>query len=134
MYREHNIPIIVSGGLLANRQLTEAEANRYFLLKLGIPAEKIVMSPSGLNTQQETAALRELLYGKTVALVTSASHQLRAKRHLELQSVRVIPIPVDFLSENGDLWAGPDLKSLARSHRAFYEWLGLAQQYFSVHL
>jgi uncharacterized SAM-binding protein YcdF (DUF218 family) len=131
MYRYLRKPVYVSGGILKYRVQSEAEANRAFFIAMGISPEHIVSVPSGTNTEQEAQALAAHLRGKTVALVTSASHQLRAKYYLNQQDINVIPVPVEHLSSPHTDWGWPNTTSLERSHRAFYEWAGLTYQYLS---
>ncbi|ALS99133.1 YdcF family protein [Lacimicrobium alkaliphilum] len=131
MYRYQQKPVYVSGGILKYREQSEAEANKAFFLALGISPEHIVSVPSGTNTKEEAQALASHLRGKTVALVTSASHQLRAKYYLNQQGINVIPVPVEHLSSQSIDWGWPNTTSLERSHRAFYEWAGLAYQYLN---
>lgn len=131
MYRYQRKPIYVSGGILKYREQSEAEANKAFLLAMGVSPEHIVSVPSGSNTEEEVRALTPHLRGKTIALVTSASHQLRAKYYLNQQDINVIPVPVEHLSSLSADWGWPNTTSLERSHRAFYEWAGLTYQYLN---
>ncbi|GGD75112.1 membrane protein [Lacimicrobium alkaliphilum] len=131
IHRYHEKPIYVSGGILKYRKNSEASANEAFFLAMGISPTDIISVPSGTNTEEEAIALSPFLKGKTVALVTSASHQIRAKYYLNQQHISVIPVPVEFLSTTGTDWGWPSTLGLERSHRAFYEWAGLTYQYLS---
>ncbi len=131
IYRHHPKPIYVSGGVLKFRKRSEAEVNKEFLVAMDIPIHQIHSIPSGSNTAEEARALGRVLENKTVALVTSASHQIRAKFYLNQHGINVIPVPVEFLTTAETDWGWPSPQSLERSHRAFYEWAGLSYQYLA---
>lgn len=134
MYRQKALPIYVSGGIRPGADTTYAYQNAQFLITMGVPESAIKQIPIGYNTQTEAHALSKELARKKIALVTSASHIQRAKYYFETDHMTVLPIPVDYLSNESikpilDL---PNARSLDRSEQAIYEYLGLAYQYLFV--
>ncbi len=72
-----------------------------FAKAMGVPADRIAMTGSVLNTAEEAAAVSSLLRQRqarpsSVLLVTSAFHMVRAHRIFAAQGMVVKPFPVDF--------------------------------------
>ncbi|MDF2177324.1 YdcF family protein [Aliiglaciecola sp. CAU 1673] len=132
MYQTHPVPIYLTGGILKENQQSEAEANKAFFRALGVPEHHLLSIPQGTNTHEEAIALGQFLSGKNIALVTSASHQIRAVRYLNYEGIKTIPVPVEFLSVEKESWGLPRLSYLKRSERAIYEWFGLLHQYLAL--
>lgn len=134
MYKERPTPIYLSGGQIEQSDYTHADFNRTFLMQLGVPTEDILLSRHGKNTDSESKALLPMIDGKTIALVTSASHQIRATNYFKALGIKVIQVPVEHLSRpNISFVLGwPSANNLYRSERAIHEYLGLlAQTLFS---
>lgn len=131
MYMRKPKHIYLAGGILGseNKQ-SQAYHNRFFLEKLGVNPNDITIIPKGYNTQTEVAALSNLLQGKTISLVTSASHIPRALGYFERYDINVLPIPVEHLSRKNVKFTLtlPNAQSLYRSERAIHEYLGLIYQ------
>ena len=133
MYQVKPMPIYLAAGVLNQRDSdSQAAFNATFLRKLGVKGEDIHILPNGKDTQSEVAALAPALRGKSVSLVTSASHQLRAVEYFNRQGIKVLAIPVEHLSmPNIEFTLGlPNAQSLYRSERAIHEYLGLLYQRF----
>jgi len=77
-------------------QTTEGDWLRQKAIELGVPAEKIWLSPEVQNTHQEAQAVAKELPGGSILLVTSAFHMPRARAVFEAQGLKVLPFPVDF--------------------------------------
>ena len=133
MYKEKATPIYLSGGPVDKTDYTHAQFNLRFFKQMGIPEEHIILSQQGHNTASEAAGLLPLLQGKTIALVPSASHQIRAVEYFRHQSVTIIPIPVEHLSRYDiePMIGRPSARSLYRSERAMHEYLGILAQRLS---
>ncbi|MCF2947732.1 YdcF family protein [Paraglaciecola aquimarina] len=133
MYQAHPIPVYVAGDILGrNHSKPMAEHNKSFFHILGIPKESIVTAPKGRNTQSEVSALAPLLKGKYISLVTSASHMPRAIKYFEEQGIKVLPVPVEHMSNKiiEPMLGLPNAHSIYRSERAIHEYLGLIYQKF----
>ncbi|MFT5814591.1 MAG: uncharacterized SAM-binding protein YcdF (DUF218 family) [Psychroserpens sp.] len=133
MYKKHNLPIYLAGEILGDKdKYPQAHHNRYFLETLGVDIKDIFTVTNGRNTESEVKALASVLDGKSISLVTSASHLPRAVKYFEDYNVKVLPIPVEHLSRSSikpmiDL---PNALSLYRSERAIHEYLGLIYQHY----
>ena len=109
----------------------EGEVMRRWLLKFGLPDERIFAEKEANNTWENAVFMKQLLAEKgvdSVILVTSAWHIPRAVWCFEAQGLQVIPAPTDFLSKQGTY----DLRSylprwsvLADSGQAMHEYLGV---------
>ncbi|TDF37282.1 YdcF family protein [Alteromonadaceae bacterium M269] len=132
MYQQKHVPIYLSGGLKKTSEKTHATFNQDFLKVFNVPTKDIHIVEEGFNTASEVKALSTLLKGKTVALVTSASHQIRAVNYFKRHGIDIIPIPVEHLSlpDTGLISGKPSATNLYRSERAIHEYLGLLAQSF----
>lgn len=131
MYKAHHLPIYLAAGAMENEsEYSLAQHNRSFFESLGVDSNNIFMTPKGFNTETESHALSKLLQGKTVSLVSSASHLPRAVRYFEEFGVKVLPIPVEHFSriQIEPVIDFPNARSLYRSERAIHEYLGLIYQ------
>ncbi|MFQ3234672.1 MAG: uncharacterized SAM-binding protein YcdF (DUF218 family) [Paraglaciecola sp.] len=131
MYQIKTMPIYLGAGVLSKEDSnSQAAFNASFLRKLGVKAEDIHVFPGGKDTQSEVATLAPALQGKSVSLVTSATHQLRAVEYFNRQGIKVLAIPVEHLSRRKiEFILGlPNAQSLYRSERAIHEYLGLIYQ------
>ncbi|WP_289030489.1 YdcF family protein [uncultured Paraglaciecola sp.] len=131
MYHSVNKPIYLAGGILGRRDVySQAAHNQEFLTTMGVNSHDIFINSKGNNTETEVAALAEMLDGKYISLVTSASHLTRAITYFEDYNIKVLPIPVEHLSrKNVEPVLGlPNASSLYRSERALHEYLGLIYQ------
>tara|TARA_Y100000310_G_scaffold103300_1_gene101642 strand:+ start:615 stop:1451 length:837 start_codon:yes stop_codon:yes gene_type:complete len=130
------LPIVFSGGILGKNKLSEAYFNSLLAGKYGIDDESVLVIPKGFDTKSETLAVAEQLKGKSVVVVTNASHIRRSLNYLERAGVEVLmPAPTDFETRRGEpdwfIWSSyiPTSSSAQRSYKALYEYLGLASQY-----
>ena len=101
LYAAGRAPLLVfTGGLLPwqGEQEPEGEVVRRMALSIGVSADAILVSGPAQNTEQESAAVRQLLGPdvKRIVLVTSAYHMFRAQRMFEQAGFAVTPYPVDF--------------------------------------
>lgn len=133
MYKQHSLPIFLAGGVLGiNDESPQAIHNQAFLENLGVDSKDIFTTAKGRNTETEVKALVQLLDGKEISLVTSASHLPRAVRYFEEHGIKVLPIPVEHLSRKNvhPVVGLPNAASLYRSERAIHEYFGLVYMHF----
>lgn len=92
--------LVFTGGLLPwqREQEPEGQVLRRMALRFGVPANAMMVSGPAQNTEQESAAVRQLLEPgvQRIVLVTSAFHMPRAQRLFEQAGFVVTPYPVDF--------------------------------------
>jgi uncharacterized SAM-binding protein YcdF (DUF218 family) len=134
LYRKGVAPrIVVSGGTYVIREgqkvTPEADAMRFFLMELGVPADAIVTEGASLNTRQNIANVRALVGDKTVALVTSAFHMPRAMRIAREGGLKAAPFPTDWrvpldLLPFWDRWL-PTAQAQNDSTLALWEYMAL---------
>jgi uncharacterized SAM-binding protein YcdF (DUF218 family) len=131
MYREHAMPIFLAGDILGSTdKFTQASHNQYFFEQMGVDSADIFILPKGVNTETEVKALVSILDGRSISLVTSASHLPRALFYFEENNIQVLPIPVEHFSRKTvePVVGLPNAASLYRSERAIHEYLGLIYQ------
>ena len=97
--------ILTRGQLPWSVGVSEGEYLRNLAIKMGVPANSIILTEKVQNTDQEARSVRKILSGlnQSVILVTSAFHMSRAKVVFEAAGIKVIPFPVDFLSSAENL-------------------------------
>jgi uncharacterized SAM-binding protein YcdF (DUF218 family) len=108
---------------------TEGEWLALQAKRIGIPADRILVSGEARNTAQEAKAVAALLKTQDIVLVTSAFHMPRAKKIFEDAGFKVIPFPVDTrLRADPIRWSDflPSVQALRRSSEAIREWIGRA--------
>jgi uncharacterized SAM-binding protein YcdF (DUF218 family) len=131
MYQAHALPIYLAAGVLGkDNKYSLAQHNQSFFQKMGVDKADIFTTSIGFNTETEVQALSLLLQGKSISLVTSASHLPRAVRYFEDLGIKVLPIPVEHFSriQIEPMLDLPNARSLYRSERAIHEYLGLVYQ------
>lgn len=99
LYREHPVPIIVSGGKVLATTGCEAEISRQILLGLGVAPQHIIVEDQSLNTTENARYTKAKLaaYGLTQPLlVTSAFHMERSVLQFAKAGVSVTPYPTDY--------------------------------------
>jgi len=102
-------------------------------LGLGVEPDRIQPITTALDTADEARLVADIVGAEPLALVTSASHMLRAVRLFEGVGLRPTACPTDFLTPRPGLPsefhpAGlfPSADNVYLSERATYECLGLA--------
>lgn len=97
------------------------------LMSLGVDKERIILIEENKDTSEEAISLKSIAEGKSNLLVSSASHLKRAVKIFDAQGIRVIPVPAEYLTREGE-WSFhalvPSGEAINNSQRAFYEILG----------
>ena len=93
IYRKQRLPLVFVGGNGdPRRDLTpDADAMAVNARALGVPAKDIKVENKSRNTLEGARALKGVIKGKTIIIVTSASHMKRASAMFVKQGFRVIP-------------------------------------------
>jgi uncharacterized SAM-binding protein YcdF (DUF218 family) len=95
-------PLVVSGGSgeIAEMKVREADAMADLAVQLGVPQELIRINNISRNTHEDAAAVRILVRGDDVILVTSAFHMKRSVAFFRKQGFTVIPAPVAYRAQS----------------------------------
>ena len=96
--------LIFTGGKLPweSGKGNEGDYLKEYALKLDVPEAKIIVTSDVQNTEQEAAAVSEILKShRDIILVTSAFHMARAKARFEAKGFKVSAYPVDFRVAGG---------------------------------
>lgn len=102
-------------------------------IRLGVSPERILMEMKSRTTHENAVEIKRLLNGKSLLLVTSASHMPRAMAHFQAQGLTVTPAPCGYvLTDRSDrFWRDnpfdliPRLDALLVSGTAISEYVGL---------
>lgn len=131
-------PIIYSGGSnLLEFQKGQNEANiaQTILTAIGIPKERLIIESQSRNTAENFLFLKRKLPtpNGTYLLVTSAYHMPRSVGVARQQKIKVIPYPVDYISNNKEFrqWDFDFIGHLQILDLAWHEWLGLTAYYWT---
>jgi uncharacterized SAM-binding protein YcdF (DUF218 family) len=123
--------LIFTGGRMPWSPVKETEGDWLALQakRIGVPADRILVSGQARNTAQEAKAVAALLKTRNILLVTSAFHMPRAKKIFEDAGFQVNPVAVDSrLSAGPTRWSDflPSAQALRKSSEAIREWIGRA--------
>lgn len=136
LFEAGKAPLLVfTGGWVpwAPDDVPEGQILRQHAVRLGVPADRILVTGSVVNTAAEATAVAQLLRERQMAharvlLVTSAFHMARARALFESAGLVVSPFPVDFVAGAGErrtvLDILPNAGSLGRSSVAIRELYG----------
>lgn len=122
--------LVVSGGSRNPERLPAALGYAQAARDMGVPAERILILDTPLDTAQEAYAVRDALgTGERLVLVTSAAHMPRAMRHFRAVGLDPIPAPTEYLTGRGSRFSVlswlPAADNLLKSEHAWHEYLGL---------
>ncbi|HSQ78420.1 MAG TPA: ElyC/SanA/YdcF family protein [Nitrospirota bacterium] len=131
IYRKHHLPLVFMGGNGDPSGTTvclDAEAMARTALELGVPARDVRVENKSRNTLESAKALKGLIKGNSIILVTSAFHLKRASAMFIKQGFRVIPAPAGYRCEHRKLTFFsfiPHAGNLSDSSTAIYEYMSL---------
>jgi len=119
--------VIVSGGNTQGMYppRTEAAAYRDAAIRLGIPADRIVMEDRSQTTREEALLVKPMLAERGIrrfVLVTAPTHMPRAMRTLRAVGLDPVPSPTPLRAGELSRWSlAPDHESMAISDEATYD-------------
>lgn len=102
-----------------------AEVYADYAVAQGIEQSRIITVSEAKDTKEEAIAAGEISEGKTLALVTSASHMPRAVLLFQQQNVNPVPAPTFYLAKWPAGWHFGS-SGLLKSERALHEYVGTA--------
>lgn len=128
LYGKLHIPLMFAGGSgdPGRPDLKEAAAMAHTAVSLGVPARDIRIENNARNTVESAKALKRVLNGGRIILVTSAFHMKRAEAFFKKQGFDVIPAPTGYFEERRPLTAYsfiPHIDNLYVSAAALSEYL-----------
>ena len=135
LHKTTNAPILLTGGrFLKDDRVYYSDRAKAFLVSLGVSSDNIQVRNVGTNTHEEISAIKDILNGKNIVLVTTATHLKRVSIELEGISVNTSYVPVDYYS-SGELTpylSLPSLSALQATQHAFYEYLAQVKQKYEI--
>jgi uncharacterized SAM-binding protein YcdF (DUF218 family) len=105
LYRVLHIPVLLTGGTgdPAQPHLSDADAMARAAMDLGVPEKDIIIENKSRNTLESARAVKDMLKGNRILLVTSAYHMKRSVALFKKQGFEVVPAPAGFRSERRPL-------------------------------
>ena len=125
------VPLILSMGIgepFATK-VNDAETMARAAIAMGIPRKRVVIENQSRNTLENSFAVRKLLKGDRIVLVTSAYHMKRAAIMFTKRGFSVTPAPAYYLGQTrkwSPVFLIPGAGNFARSTVGIAEWISLA--------
>ncbi len=96
-----HIPLVITGGSgdPSRPQLSEADAMAETAVSLGVPRKGIIIENKSRNTLESAAAMKNILRGRRILLVTSAYHLKRSTAMFKKQGFTVVPAAAGYKAE-----------------------------------
>jgi uncharacterized SAM-binding protein YcdF (DUF218 family) len=129
--RKLRIPLVLTGGNGEpfNTRLKDADVMAEAAFDLGLPRNRVIAENVSRNTLENSRAVRKLVKGNKIILVTSAYYMRRAVAMFSKQGFTVVPVPVYHLAQtrkNNLASLIPRAASLKSSTIALAEWISMA--------
>lgn len=98
--------LIISGGSarLMFKERKEASVLKEYLVRLGLPSDRIIADPNSRNTQENAANTLNIIKQpdqQKILLVTSAFHMRRARAVFQKKGFNIDTYPAHFISSKG---------------------------------
>ncbi len=127
IYRKHRLPLVFMGGNgdPSGPGSPDADAMARTALELGVPAKDVKAENRSRNTLESAKALKGMIKGRDIVLVTSGFHLKRATAMFKKQGFRVTPAPAGYRYEQKKLSFFsfiPHAGNLDDSSTALYEY------------
>lgn len=131
IYRLNPNAKLIFSGYSGGDKNSNAKMNARMAIALGVPASAIILLESPQDTIEEAIASQKISNGRPFALVTSATHMVRAMKIFQRQGLKPISAPTAHISKqkSGSMPIHqyfPRAHNLEVSEKVFHEWLGLA--------
>jgi len=130
LYEALHVPILFAGGTgdLAQPHLSDSDAMARTAMDLGVLEKDIRIENKSRNTLESARAVKDVIKGNRILLVTSAFHMKRSVALFKKQGFEVVPAPTGFRGGQGPFLFFsfiPDMDNLSSSSIALSEYLSL---------
>jgi uncharacterized SAM-binding protein YcdF (DUF218 family) len=130
LYKALHIPVLLTGGTgdVVQPHLSDADAMARAAMDLNILEKDILIENKSRNTLESARAVKDMLKGSRIVLVTSAYHMKRSVALFRKQGFEVVPAPAGFRSGRRPFTVFsfiPNAESLSSSSLALAEHLSL---------
>jgi uncharacterized SAM-binding protein YcdF (DUF218 family) len=128
LYQRLHIPLVLMGGNgdPSRTVISDADAMAHTALNLGVNMDEVIIENKSRNTLESAGALKSIIKGKKIVLVTSASHMKRAAAIFSKQGFHVVTAPsgYDYEKKNISFFSFiPRASNLHVSSTALHEYL-----------
>lgn len=130
IYRLNPNAKLIFSGYSGGDENSNAKMNAKMAMALGVPESAIILLESPQDTIEEAIESQQVTKGRPFALVTSATHMVRAMKIFQRQGLQPIPAPTAHISKqkSGSMPIHhyfPRAHNLEVSEKVCHEWLGL---------
>jgi uncharacterized SAM-binding protein YcdF (DUF218 family) len=125
IYRKQENAKLIFSGYGNDDKISNARANARVAAALGVNPEDILLLENTRDTGAEAEAVKKIVGGEKVILVTSTAHMPRAMALFENAGLNVTPAPTDFRGKKSAWLHLPGAEGLRNSETAFHEYLGI---------
>lgn len=139
IYRQNPGSKLLFSGYRFNDEISHAQALKKVAQHFGVPESDMILEGQVKDTQEEATHWVNVAKGKTLVLVTTATHMPRSmylfEQAIKNQNVKlkVIPAPTDYISHQNTrlTWIDwfPSGLSIYTVERAWHEYLGIVWAY-----
>jgi uncharacterized SAM-binding protein YcdF (DUF218 family) len=131
LVRNTRLPLVLAGGIagLSGGDAREGEAMARVAAEFGVPQRSLLVEGNSRDTRENAAAVKRMLKGNRIALVTSAYHMKRAAGLFRKQGFDVVPAPCGYRGDERPHSFHsfiPNADSLSASSAALAEYIALA--------
>lgn len=122
-----DVKVILSGGKVFNRKLSEAEVYGDYLYDLGVNKKDLIIEEMSRSTYENARnSKKNIKNEEKIILVTSATHMKRAKYVFENAGIDLIAAPCDFLYEkNYSVFSFiPEAENISSVKKVLWERIG----------
>jgi uncharacterized SAM-binding protein YcdF (DUF218 family) len=129
--RALSIPLVLTGGNGEPffTRLNDADVMAAAAFAMGMTKEQVIVENVSRNTLENSRAVRRIIAGNRIILVTSAYYMRRAVAMFARQGFIVTPVPIGHTVQSRKFGIDmliPRSGALQRSSMALAEWLGMA--------
>jgi uncharacterized SAM-binding protein YcdF (DUF218 family) len=130
LYRQTGLPLLTSGGMPNGSGKSEAAIMAEAMREdFATPVKwKEQSSDNTAENARNSAVMLKKAGVRRVLLVTDAMHMARATMAFRMAGLEVVPAPTGFRTTSplSEIDFVPDASSLATTHYAMHEWIGIA--------
>jgi uncharacterized SAM-binding protein YcdF (DUF218 family) len=133
---------LLLSGYRFNDEISHAQALKKVSRHFGVPKNDMILEGNVKDTKEEAEHWSNLVKGKNLVVVTSASHMPRSMylfqevKKVKGLNIRLIPAPTDYISHNTSVlyWKDwfPAGRNISNVEKVWHEYLGIFWAYLAA--
>ena len=131
LYHQNPKPIIITGGMVLDKTVSESSVYKKDLVAVGIPEENIILEERSRNTKENAIYTKEIMREKNYTrglIVTSATHMTRSMKVFEEEGFEFYPVPCGFVGQTKIVGIQnfiPNYTTLKNTFAVLWEYFGM---------